>query len=287
MSFPENILYPIASLLGKFLSLIYNSVAFQSYGLAIIIFTIIIRLIFLPLTIKQYHSTTAMQQLQPQIQEIQKRYKNDKEKLNTELMNFYKENKVNPAGGCLPLLIQMPILFSLIYVIGKPLTYMLQMTSDQITKLINDYIAQVPDKAQRITGYYEQIGVVNHFHTLNLDFLGLNLGLVPSWHTTQLFGAQSLQYLALLIIPILSVTTTYISIKLSTPKTQPSSSNDQSMQNSMQRSMTLMMPAMTLLFSFQFPAGLGLYWIIGNVIQTFQQLYINKFILKKKEVVSK
>ena len=70
-----------------------------------------------------------MQQLQPQIQELQKRYKNDKEKLNTELMNFYKENKVNPAGGCLPLLIQMPILFSLIYVIGKPLTYMLGMDS--------------------------------------------------------------------------------------------------------------------------------------------------------------
>ena len=82
-----------------------------------------------------------MQQLQPQIQELQKRYKNDKEKLNTELMNFYKENKVNPAGGCLPLLIQMPILFSLIYVIGKPLTYMLGMAQ----AANNSLIASVPD----------------------------------------------------------------------------------------------------------------------------------------------
>ena len=121
-----------------------------------------------------------------------------------------------------------------------------------------------------------------------MNFLGLNLGMVPTWHPEKLFGGpDSLQYIALLVIPLFAVITTYISIKLSTPKTQPSNSNDASMQNSMQKSMTLMMPAMTLLFSFQFPAGLGLYWIIGNIIQTFQQLYINKYILKKKEVVSK
>lgn len=281
--FPENILGFIARPLGQFLYLIYNSIAFESYGLAIIIFTIIIRLILLPLTIKQYHSTTAMQQLQPQIQELQKRYKNDKEKLNTELMNFYKENKVNPAGGCLPLLIQMPILFSLIYVIGKPLTYMFNMTGQQIDGLL----ASVP-AAQKIAGYYDQIGAVNFHHTLNMEFLGLNLGMVPSWHLDKLFGnPQSLQYIALLILPLLSVVTTYISIKLSTPQTQPSNSKDTSMQNSMQKSMTMMMPIMTLIFAFQFPAGLSVYWIIGNVIQTFQQLYINKYILKKKEVVSK
>jgi YidC/Oxa1 family membrane protein insertase len=200
-----------------------------------------------------------------------------------ELMNFYKENKVNPAGGCLPLLIQMPILFSLIYVIGKPLTYMLGMSQPEIDNLL----ASVPE-SQKIAGYYNQIGAVNFHHTLNMNFLGLNLGMVPTWHVDKLFGTpDSLQYIALLIVPLLAVVTTYISIKLSTPNTQPSNSNDASMQNSMQKSMSLMMPAMTLLFSFQFPAGLGIYWIIGNIIQTFQQLYINKYILKKKEVVKK
>lgn len=281
--FPENILGFIAKPLGQFLHLIYNSVAFQSYGLSIIIFTIIIRLILLPLTIKQYHSTTAMQHLQPQIQEIQKRYKNDKEKLNTELMNFYKENKVNPAGGCLPLLIQMPVLFSLIYVIGKPLTYMFNMTQPQIDSLL----ASVPD-AQKIAGYYSEIGAVNYHHTLNMEFLGLNLGLVPTWHLDKLFGnPQSLQYLGLLLLPLLNMATTYISMKLSTPQTKPSNTKDVSMQNSMQKSMTMMMPIMTLIFAFQFPAGLSVYWVIGNVIQIFQQLYINKYILKKKEVESK
>ena len=79
----------IAYPLGRFLYFIYNTIAFGNYGLALILFTVIVRLALLPLTIKQYKSTAKMQQIQPKIQEIQKRYKNDKEKLNTELMRVY------------------------------------------------------------------------------------------------------------------------------------------------------------------------------------------------------
>jgi YidC/Oxa1 family membrane protein insertase len=83
-----------------------------------------VKSLLLPLSIKQVKSTSKMSELQPQMQEIQKKHKDDKEKQSAEIMKLYKENKVSPAGGCLPLLVQMPILFSLYYVISQPLKYM-------------------------------------------------------------------------------------------------------------------------------------------------------------------
>lgn len=265
----------IAKPLGQFLYFIYNTVAFENYGLALIIFTLIIRLAMLPLTVKQYRSTAMMQEIQPQIQEIQKRYKNDKEKLNQEMMKVYQENKVNPAGGCAPLLIQMPIFLSLWQVVSRPLTYMLSKTPEEITSLFNE----VPI-AQRIAGYNE-LSIVNYKHLLNMDFLGMNLGLVPKFGFNDLFGGpQSGQYLALLLIPLLATITTFLSSKLSMPKNQDPNNSNAAMTNSM----VYVGPIMTLIFSFQFPAGLGLYWIAGNLVQMAQQMYINKHILKKKEV---
>src|SRR4051812_32248399 len=137
----------IALAMGQILKLIYFNMSFLSYGLAIIILTVVIRLILLPLYVKQYRSTSRMQEIQPQIQEIQKRYKNDKEKLNQELMRIYQENKVNPAGGCLPLLLQMPILFSLYWVISQPLKFMLRKDP----AIIQQILEQVP-QGQRFMG---------------------------------------------------------------------------------------------------------------------------------------
>lgn len=286
-----NIFDFIAFPLGQFLYFIYNNISFQNYGLAIIIFTIVIRLLILPLTIKQYHSTAKMQEVQPLIQEIQKKYKNDKEKLNQELMKVYQENKVNPAGGCLPLLIQMPILFSLYYVISSPLKYMLKKSPEVISQLLS----YVP-KADQI-GRFSDINIINYFskfpekltgisellkpeELINLKFAGLNLGLIPSFQTSVLFGDKGSQYLPLLIIPILAVITTYLSTKLTMAKTTQQNGN--SSAQAMQNSMMYIGPLMTLIFSFQLPAGLGLYWIAGYIVQIFQQLYLNKYVLKKK-----
>lgn len=259
---------------GKFLYFIYETLAFKNYGLAIILFTIVIRVALLPLTIKQYKSTSKMQEVQPLIQDIQRKYKNDKEKLNAELMKVYQENKVNPAGGCLPLLIQMPILFALFYAISRPLTYMLGM-KDQIASLLTKY---------GITGRvaYPEIEIIKAAGKageplINMNFLGLNLGNVPTWHVDKLFSDP--MYLGLFLIPILAVGTTYLSTKLSMAKAA------QGAGSSMNNTMMLIGPLMTLLFSFQFPAGMGLYWIIGNLVQITQQLYLNKYVLKKKEVV--
>ncbi|MFC0904672.1 YidC/Oxa1 family membrane protein insertase [Clostridium sp. MT-14] len=127
------IAYPI----GHFLRFIYEVLSFKNYGIAIILLTVIIRTLLLPLYIKQYRSTSKMGEIQPKMKKLQEKYKNDNEKLNQHMMELYRENNINPAGGCLPLLLQIPILFSLYYVISQPLRYMFGMNSSIIDKLFN------------------------------------------------------------------------------------------------------------------------------------------------------
>lgn len=285
--------------LGGFLHFIYNNLAFLNYGLAIVVFTFFIRMVLLPLTVKQYTSMARMQEIQPLIQDLQKKYKNDKEKLNQELMKVYQDNKVNPAGGCLPLLIQMPVLFSLYYVISSPLKYMKGIKPEVIDKLFEIIkstdttfaIANLKDISviNFFTKYPEKLADVSNLlknsDILNMNFLGLNLGLVPTWRPDQLFGnVLSVQYLFLLLVPALVYITTYASIKYST-STQKTDGNE--MAASMNKSMSLMMPIMTTMFAFSVPAGLGFYWIVNNLFQILQQLYMNKYVIKKKEEVSK
>jgi len=111
------IVYP----LGKLMKIIYDFTG--NYGVAIVLFTIVIRMALLPFSIKQTQSSKKMNVLSPKMKEIQEKYKNDKEQLNVKLMELYKENNYNPAAGCLPTLLQMPILFSLFYVLQDPIKY--------------------------------------------------------------------------------------------------------------------------------------------------------------------
>ncbi len=111
----------ISNLLGHILRIIFEFV--NNYGLSIIVFTLFVRLLLVPLMIKQIKSQKAMQDIQPKIKEIQEKYKNKPEKQQEELMNIYKEAKINPLAGCLPLLIQMPILIGLFNVLREPVKY--------------------------------------------------------------------------------------------------------------------------------------------------------------------
>ena len=118
----------ISNALGHVLRVIFELV--QSYGLAIILFTILVKVLLLPLTIKQTKSTKAMQDIQPKIQEIQTKYKDKPEKQQQEIMKIYTEAKINPLAGCLPLLIQMPILFGLFAVLREPWKFGLFSSQD-------------------------------------------------------------------------------------------------------------------------------------------------------------
>lgn len=288
----------IAKPLGKFLLFIYDTVAFHNYGLAIIFFTIIVKLALLPLTLKQYKSSAKMQELQPLIADIQKRYKDDKEKLNQETMKVYQENNYNPASGCLPLIFQMPILITLYWVIIQPLKFMIGKSEETITTL-----AEVARKGLGFTaqqfGFQKELLTLNYFneHREALsqvsgllkqselidfnNFLGLHLGVVAKYDPSVLFGKEAYIYLPLMLLALLAVATTYLSTKLSMPKKNPNGPQQNAMASSMSNSMMYIGPIMTLMFSFQLPAGVVLYWMIGYVFAIFQQLYINKYVLKK------
>lgn len=105
------ILGPIINVLRSILDFFNQYVG--NYGIAIILLTILIRVVMLPLTLKQYESMKAMQKLQPKMKELQKKYKDNKERLSKEMMSFYKEHKFNPLSGCLPLILQLPVMFAL------------------------------------------------------------------------------------------------------------------------------------------------------------------------------
>ena len=113
MDFISNLVIQVIQTLYHFL----GSIGFPNYGLAIVLMTVIIKIILFPLTKKQIESTRAMMSIQPKMKEIQEKYKNDKVRLNQELAKLYKEQGVNPMAGCLPLLIQMPILFGIYYAV--------------------------------------------------------------------------------------------------------------------------------------------------------------------------
>jgi len=199
----------IAGPMGVILKFIYDYIALQYYGIAIIILTVGIKFMMLPLAIKQIQSTSKMGVLQPQRQEIQQKYKDNKEKQSAELMKLYQENKVNLAGGCLPLLIQMPILFSLYYVISQPLKYMAGISAEAIGQLYE----MVPQEADKLA-HMKDLSIIAYFssHTellekvahllkpadlFNMDFLGINLGAIPAWNP-----GVGIHSFLLLLIPV-------------------------------------------------------------------------------------
>src|SRR5205823_284109 len=116
-----NVLQPLIDVTDSVMVFIHNHVVGGSWGLAIIGLTIVVRLVLLPLTLKQFKSMQALQRLQPEIKALQQKYKEDKQRLNQEMMKFYQENKVNPFGSCLPLLLQLPVFLALFYMLRKDL----------------------------------------------------------------------------------------------------------------------------------------------------------------------
>lgn len=282
----------IAIPMGAVLKFIYNNLAFQNYGIAIILLTVGIKSLLFPLAIKQVQSTSKMGELQPQMQKIQKKYKDDKEKQSMEMMKLYQEYKINPTGGCLPLLIQMPILFSLYYVISQPLKYMY----GKFPQVIMQLYSMIPQGAEKIenmkdlsviayfNSHSEQLAAVSHLlkpeDLLNMNFLGINLGEIPTLDPTSYISAgTSLHSCFLLLIPVLSALTSYLSVKYSMKDTPRKNEADK--KEPMLDNMALVSPFMSGVIAFTVPAGLGLYWITGNVYQIIQQMFIDMYVLKK------
>ena len=282
------------SAFGFVLKLIYDIVS--NYGLSIILLTLLIKIIVLPLTLKQQKAMTKMQRIQPKLQEIQEKYKNDKEKASQETMKLYKEYGVNPMGGCLPLLIQFPILIAFYQVIQKPVQYMLSMPIKEIKSLCTAH-----DIAYNTSG--AQILLAKELGKINFDFFGIDLSAVP-WDQIKDFmaGKSGIIALVAIIIPALACFTTYLTSKVSSSVNQTKKeeeaknqkkkrvlSPDEKTSNSntgesMTKSMTYMMPLMTLFFTFTLPAAMGLYWTISNIFAILQTVLLNGYYNKKLAV---
>lgn len=302
--------------MGFIIEFIYNFI--PNYGVALILFTILIKLLILPLNLKSQRSMVKQQKLMPQIQELQRKYANDKEKLNKEMMELYQANGANPATGCLPLLLQFPIIIGLFQVIQKPLSYMLRVNfnaPENINKVIElqQIVANNPDlSAMAPGGFLESTmeGLANNFQiamsnfaanpavqgfsdwVINFNFLGLDLSRYPSevWGSLNslLTGQVSPQLwttLPLLLIPVLSGLTSWLLSKMSTSNSPQTSAaaDGTNTAASMNKSMMLMMPIMSILFTFSLPAGVGLYWIVSNVTQMIQQYFTVAYFKKKEE----
>ena len=213
----------------------------NQFWLAIISFTVIIRVLMTPLMLPQQRSAKKMQEIQPRLQELQKKYGKDREKLSQEQMKLYKEAGVNPMGGCLPLLIQFPIWIGLYQSIIQALGYQplqLLSLSGNIYPFLSSIWTAVP---------------------LNRYFLGMDLALTPQ----QLGG---LTY----ALPILVAFTSWLQSKMTTTTT-----GGDGQAASMNQSMTLMMPLMFGFFSLNFSTGLSFYFIVSNIIGIITQGFIS------------
>lgn len=210
-----------------------------SYGLSIIILTVVVKLLILPLTLKSLNSTKEMQKLQPKIDALNKKYANDKEKLSAKTMELYKENNVNPIGGCLPLLIQMPIIFALFGVLRDPVTNVFGGNTELATKATTQVFLWVRDFAQpdRLS------------NVLNMDFAKMLPGLLP----------------------IMASAFTYLQMAIT-----PQQSTGSSTANSMNNSMKVVFPVMILMSGLSLSAGVALYWSVSTALQVLQQYIMYK-----------
>ena len=289
----------IVMALGWIIKTIYDLV--QNYGVAIILFTIVVKLILLPLNIKSQKAMKKQQKIQPIIAELQKKYANDQQKLQQEMMKVYKENNVSMMGGCLPMFIQMPILIALYQAIQKPLTYMFnvpyknvpQDVIEKVTELAKAAGEKVGDVSQllsidqiKISSWAGQVGGKLHEWYINFDFLGLDLSRKPQDALAFLGNPmENLSVVLLLLIPILSLASSILQNKITMAQSgqDKNSANDQA--QSMNSVMKWMMPIMTGYFTLILPAGIGLYWIVSGLIQIIQQLALNYYFEKKGEDV--
>jgi len=225
------------------LLLVYSVVG--NFGIAIILFTILIRLITHPLTAQQVKSQSVMQEMQksPEYQEIQKKYKDDKQKLQQEQMRLYQEKGINPLGGCLPLLIQFPIIIGLY---------------QAIIRVLAVAPVQLSDLSRHVYPFINVAKLV----PVNDKFLWMNLSQPERLY---IFG------IGIPVLAVLVVGTTYLQQKLMMPAGQP---GDQGAQ--MSKMMNLYMPFFMGYLALTFAAGLSLYFITGNVISIAQYAKMGK-----------
>lgn len=282
-----------------------NSI-FPNYVVTLLLFAVLMKLVLFPLGIKQQKNSQKQAALRPYEAIIRKKYagrddKVSKQKMQQEIMELYQKENFNPASGCLPMLLQLPILFALYQVIIKPATFLLQFPKELIEQIGTVYSGLVEELGLKVA---TQIVQINKILSVDLgelseglagqvrDLLGAEVTVKGAATTVgesltqlkssfDLFGLNlmdtpTIGWNALIIVPILVFVFSFLSMKLTKKFTyQPTMGQDNATKSSMAL-MDVTMPLMSTWICFMMPAGIGIYWIIQNVLGVLQQFALYK-----------
>ncbi len=262
--------------LGWIMAALYSLI--ENYGIVLILFTVLVKVLMFPLSVKQQKATAKMAVFQPKIQEIQKKYENNKEKQQEELMKLYQTHGYNPMSGCLPMVLPLIILFGLIDVIYRPLKHILHIGKDTITamaEILTTAGVSVTKGREdlaiitNIVNYKDALieggidsGIVEQIVNFDFSLFGMDLSVVPT------FGLNWL-----VIVPLLSGLTAFLSSWISM-KMNPATAN-QAGGGSL-KMMMYTMPLLSVWICFSFPIGMGFYWILSNILAGVQTVILYK-----------
>lgn len=281
-----------ANLFGYLLNAIYGFIG--NYGFAIIIFTVLVKLVMLPVSVKQQKTMKKTTEIQKKAKEIQEKYSNDQVRQSQELMDLYKRENMSPFAGCFSSIFQIILILSVFYLVSSPLTYMKKVDQSVITS----YVKEIEEsKSEKLS--YPEIAVIKEMGSkdekvnLNMDFFGLDLSDIPS---------KDYDDWKVFIIPVLYVVTSLISMKLTMPATptveaedknktkeennDENNNQDVDMMQEMNGQMRIMMPIMTVMIACIAPLGLALYWLVSNLLTLVERLFIKRFFKEEDEEVN-
>ncbi len=276
----------LANVFGYILNFIYNFV--NNYGVAIIIFTIILKLVMLPISIKQQRTMKKTAKMQEKVREIQDKYSNDTVRQSQELMDLYKRENMSPFSGCLTSIVQMIIVISVFLLVRSPLTYMKHIDADKI----NSYSSEVSNSAYKEIEIIKKMAQKDDEVKINMNFLGLDLSDIP---------VQNYKDIRVYIIPVLYVFTSILSTRLTMALNKKSGKEEdkeenkeekqenkdniaeEDMMTEMNKQMTVMMPIMTVSIALVAPLGLALYWLVSNLLMIGERVYVDKHFKEEEE----
>ena len=270
-----------ANIFGYVLNFLYQLVS--NYGLAIILFSVILKLIMLPISIKQQKTMKKSAKLQEKMRVIQDKYKNNPEKLNQETIELYKTEKMSPFSGCLSAIAQIIILFAVFYLVRSPLTYMKKVDAT----LIEQYTNEIKQEEGNKNTAYPEIAIIKEKGSedervkINMNFFGLDLSSVPT---------ESLSDWRVYVIPALYVITSFISMRMtSSMQSSKKDENESGETNELEavaqanKSMSYIMPIMSVSIAIIAPLGLALYWLVSNLLMILERVVLNKLLKNKEE----
>lgn len=272
---------------------------FNSYGIALILFTVVVKVILFPLHLKGKKSMIKMNVVNSQLQEIQKRCGNDREKYNQEVQKFYAENNVNPMGGCGWSMIPMLILWPLYAIIRRPLKYMMNLTEAATTAVgkalgwadftpvgHNELTLGSMMKAGNLSAAKDAAAAAGvsaaGMFVINFDFFGIDLSLIPQLKFWE--GGLSWGSIGLFLLPVISAALSVVSTLIMQKTNQMS--KDQAPPK-MNLSLLLMSPVMSLFIGFGMPAGMCVYWIANSLLMMVQEVICGAMLRKDYEAAQK